>query len=182
MRGLKRGTVKLLAHDKMWKHDAQDVINTLRSVLGDTAQDIAHVGSTAINGIYAKPIIDILIAVNNIDDILPYIAELEKHAIIFRGSDREGQYLLVMGDFEKDTRTHHIHVVKEISEEHNNYINFRDYLNAHPHKAREYEKLKLTLAEKFPNDRNAYTDGKNELVAKLLSEAREWKKGQINEL
>lgn len=175
MQGLKRGTVKLYPHDEKWHIQAEKTISVLSSVLGDTAKEIAHVGSTSINGIHAKPIIDIAVAVNNIDDILPFTDELEKCGIIFRGSDRDGQYLFVIGDFDKDTRSHHIHIVRKNSDEWDEYINFRDYLNAHPQKAAEYEALKLTLAEKFPDDRTSYTSGKSELISRLLKEAKGWK-------
>ncbi len=175
MQGLKRGTVKLYPHDESWHTQAQKTIAVLSSVLGNTAKGIAHVGSTSIKGLHAKPIIDIAVAVDNIDDILPYEEKLREHDIIFRGSDREGAYLFVIGDFEKDTRSHHIHIIPHNSDTWEDYLNFRDYLNAHPQKAAEYETLKLALAEKFPDDRNSYTNGKAELIGRLLAEAKRWR-------
>ncbi len=73
MVGLKRGTVELIPHQKEWSENAENVIRLLKQLLGDTAIDIQHIGSTAISSIHAKPIIDIAIAVNNLNDILPYI-------------------------------------------------------------------------------------------------------------
>ena len=95
--------------------------------------------------------------------------------IIFRFDERPEQLLFVMGDFEKDTRSHHIHVVLYGSDEWNNYINFRDYLNSNIKAAREYEAVKLKLAEQYPDDRIAYTDGKKDIIDRLLAEARVWK-------
>ena len=80
-----------------------------------------------------------------------------------------------MGDFEKDMRTHHIHVVKWDSCQWKNYINFRDYLNAFPEKAAIYDDYKKKLAEQFPNDRKSYTAGKQELVECFLQEAKAWR-------
>ena len=79
--------------------------------------------------------------------------------------------LLVVGDFENDIRTHHIHVVMWEKSEWNNYICFRDYLNAFPEKAKLYDECKQKLAMRFPNDRKSYTSGKNELISMFLKEA-----------
>ena len=105
-------------------------------------------------------------------------AELEKADVIFRFDERPEQLLFVIGDFEKDTRSHHIHVVLYGSDEWNNYINFRDYLNSNIEAAKEYETTKLRLAEQYSDDRIAYTDGKKETIDRLLAEALLWKNKQ----
>ena len=171
MIGLKRGNVELISHEEEWNKNAENVILELKQLLGDAVVDIQHVGSTAIDSIYAKPIIDIVIGVRDLNDIVSYVRLLEQHDFVFRGEDVEGQLLFVMGDFEKDTRTHHIHVVKWNGEEWNNYINFRDYLNCHPDKARLYDACKKKMASQFPDDRRSYTAGKQELIECLLKEA-----------
>ena len=171
MIGLKRGSVKLISHQEEWNKNAEKVILKLKQLLGDAAVDIQHVGSTAIASIYAKPIIDIVIGVRDLNDVVSYVELLKQHDFVFRGEDVEGQLLFVMGDFEKDTRTHHIHVVKWNGEEWNNYINFRDYLNCHPDKARLYDACKKKMASQFPDDRKSYTAGKQELIECLLKEA-----------
>jgi len=175
MTGLKRGTVQLMSHQEEWNENAQNMIQVLNQLLGDTAIDIQHIGSTAIPFIHAKPIIDIVIGVQELDDILPYIELLKQHNFIYRGEDVAGQILFVMGNFKDDTRTHHIHVVKWRGEEWNNYINFRDYLNTHPEKAMLYDKCKKKLAAQFSHDRKSYTAGKQELIDCLLKEAGNWK-------
>ena len=88
--------------------------------------------------------------------------------------------MFVMGNFEKDTRSHHIHVVLFGSDEWNNYINFRDYLNSSIEAAKEYEAVKLRLADQYPDDRIAYTDGKQEVIDRLLEKARVWKRKQLS--
>lgn len=175
MIGLKRGTVKLMPHQAQWDKKAQDVIEVLKQILNDTAIDIQHIGSTAISSIHAKPILDIVVGVRELNDILPHTEALKQHGIICRGTDVSDQILLVMGDFENDTRTHHIHVVQWNGTAWNNYINFRDYLNAHPEKAMLYDACKQKLAAQFPNDRIAYTAGKEDLIDGLLKEARVWR-------
>ena len=171
MIGLKRGSVKLISHQEEWNKNAEKVILKLKQLLGDAAVDIQHVGSTAIASIYAKPIIDILIGFSDLNDVVSYVELLKQHDFVFRGEDVEGQLLFVMGDFEKDTRTHHIHVVKWNGEEWNNYINFRDYLNCCPDKAMLYDACKKKLASQFPDDRRSYTAGKQDLIECLLKEA-----------
>ena len=110
MTGLKKGAVVLVSHQKEWEEKAEDTINLLKQILGDTASDI-----------------------------------------------------------------HHIHIVKRDGADWNNYINFRDYLNANPEKAMMYDELKQDLAKRFPDDRKNYTAGKAEMIDRLLAEADVWK-------
>ena len=178
MVGLKRGIVKLSEYQDIWKVEAEQTVTELKSLLQDAAIDIQHIGSTAIPSIHAKPIIDIVVGVHDLDDIMSFVEILKNRHYIFRGEDVPGQILFVKGDFEKDTRTHHVHVVKWKGIEWNNYINFRDYLNSLPEKAKVYDMCKLNLAKQFPRDRSSYTKGKQTLVAALLEEAKEWKSEQ----
>lgn len=168
MLGLERGEVSLASHDASWKEEAQRTIEHLRSILGTAVVDIQHVGSTAVPGILAKPIIDIAVGVGRLDGILPLVPELECNGFVFRGQDVPGQLLFVRGSFEKDTRTHHIHVVEWDGTEWRNYIGFRDLLRSDPEAASRYETCKKHLAERFPHDRKHYTGGKAELIAQML--------------
>lgn len=147
----------------------------LKEVLGKDALDIQHIGSTSIASISAKPIIDIAVGVNDLTLIQKHNDELEQREIYFRGSDIDGQLLYVMGDFEKDIRTHHIHVVIRNGKEWNDYVNFRDSLNNNPNVASQYQKLKEELESKYANDRNAYTQGKQEMIDNILERARQWR-------
>ena len=178
---MKRGTVYLEPHQSEWERAAEETISTLKNILGSIAADIQHIGSTSIKTISAKPIIDIAVAVNDYELILSKRDVIEKADIVFRFDERPEQLLFVMGDFKKDTRSHHIHVVLYGSDEWNNYINFRDYLNSNMEAAREYEAVKLRLSEQYPDDRIAYTDGKQEVINKLLEEARIWKSKHLSE-
>lgn len=173
MIGLKRGTVKLVPHQKEWDENAENIVRLLKQLLGDTAFDIQHIGSTSISSIHAKPIIDIAVAVHDVNDIMPYAKVLKQHNILLHEEAVTGQVFFVMED--GDIRTHHIHIVKWDEAEWNNYINFRDYLNANPEKAMMYDDFKQKLATQFSNDRKSYTAGKQEIIDQLLSEASIWK-------
>ena len=178
MIGLKRGTVSLSPHKSSWDTEAHNTICLIKSILGNSAVDIQHIGSSSIKNICSKPIIDIAIGVKSIEDIKPFIPTLESKGIIYRGFEHENQLLFVIGDFENDSRSHHIHVVEYNGIEWNNYINFRDYLNAFYSEAKKYEELKINLAKKYPNDRGAYTEGKKELISQILKDAQKWKQSQ----
>lgn len=139
---LKRGTVQLVPHDKYLDKTATQTIETLKSILGDDAIDIQHIGSTAIPAIKAKPIIDIVVGVTDFDRIMLHNEQLRRKGIFYQDSDVECQLLYVMGDMEADIRTHHIHIVKWNGTEWKNYIHFRDYLKANENMALQYENLK----------------------------------------
>ena len=132
------------------------------------AIDIQHIGSTAIPAIKAKPIIDIVVGVTDFEEIMSYNEQLQKEGIFYRGSDVERQLLYVMGDMEKDIRTHHIHVVKWNGTEWKKYIHFRDYLNDNENMALQYQKVKEELESKYADDRVAYTNGKQDMIDLIL--------------
>ena len=179
--GMKRGTVYLESHQKCWEKSAESVMCDIRSALNGLDAAVEHIGSTAIRSIRAKPIVDIAVAVSDYNAVFARNVALEKAGIIFRLDERPEQLLYVKGDFENDTRTHHIHVVLQDSLEWQNYLNFRDYLNVVPTAAREYEAEKERLASLFPNNRESYVEGKCAIVAKLLKEAQAWRHRQQNE-
>lgn len=173
--GLKRGTVTLLPHDSAWEREAAHTVEQLKTLFGEVARDVQHVGSTAIRHIAAKPILDIAVAVDDLDAIAPLIPALLADGVIHRPqNDNETQRFFVCGDLSRDIITHHIHVVRADGTEWRHYLNFRDYLNAHPRKAAAYEAVKRSLAADHPTDRVAYTDGKAAFIRRTLRRVRLW--------
>ena len=172
MLGLKRGTVTLCPHEEEWERIAAETIAFLAPLFGDSVSGIQHVGSTSIRGIRAKPILDLAVAARDMEAVRARIPILEAHGVVFRGEDHPGEFLFVMGDFDADTRTHHIHVCPEDGEDWRNYLAFRDFMNAHPDKAAAYDRLKGELARKYADDRRSYTAGKQEFIAEILEEAK----------
>lgn len=172
--GLCRGNVTVEPHNELWEAAARQTVSVLRELLRGAAVDIQHVGSTAVKGICAKPIIDIAVGVTDFGDVLALNEILAENGFIFRGQDVPEQYLYVCGGF--DYRTHHIHIVRYGSEAWENYLNMRDYLNSHSEDARAYSELKRTLAEQFPDDREGYTNMKSTFISDILTKAREWTK------
>lgn len=177
MIGLKRGTVKLYEHEKEWEIEAEKTISQLKNILGTVIKDIQHVGSTSILSIKAKPIIDIAIAVDDFNDVLDFEKELKANGFYYRpNADLDNQLLFASGslyDGTGDLQTHFIHIVKTDSMDWINYINFRDYLNKTPSVAKEYEDLKVSLADKVPVDsgREKYLKGKHDFIVYTLRKA-----------
>lgn len=172
--GLKRGTVRLESHDPAWDRSAQEVMGRLRKILGEDARDIQHIGSTSIQGILAKPIIDIAVGVESLEAMRKHDKELAGGGFLFRGQDVEGQLLYVLAGAQEDSRTHHIHVVVWGQRDWKNYIFFRDYLNSHREMAERYSRLKEELLEKYAEDRGSYTKNKQPLIDEILALAWDW--------
>lgn len=174
--GLKRGTVLVEPHKVEWELSAQEIINTLKEILKENIMDAQHIGSTSIKGIFAKPIIDIVIGIKDFDSILKYNDVLMRRGILYRKEERPGQHLYVCGDLENNIHTHYIHAVIWGEKDWNNYINLRDYLNTHPEIAQNYSDLKKHLAKIYPQDRLAYTNEKSLLIEYILQCAKVWRK------
>ena len=171
--GLRRGTVAVEPHNSEWETVAQQTVARLREILQNVAIDVQHIGSTAVRGICAKPIIDIIVGVSRFDEILALNGVLEENGFIFRGQDHPGQYLYVCGG--DDLRTHHIHAVIHDSEAWKDYVDMRDYLNCHSDDTQVYSELKESLAKRYPADRETYTAMKSELVREILTKAHRWR-------
>lgn len=188
MIGLERGKVTLYDHDPEWNKEAARTIKAIKDILGDVAIQTEHVGSTSVNSIKAKPIIDIAVAVKHFSDIIRYNRKLAEHGFYYRyamntsGTILRGeidftannirQLLYACGgyyDGSNRLQTHFIHVVKANSIEWKNYINFRDYLNAHPLVAKEYENLKIQLCGEYADCREEYTAHKHDFIQSILN-------------
>ena len=184
MLGLEKGHVILNEHDKNWKKYAEETKKILKKILGLTAVDIQHVGSTSIKYIKAKPIIDIMIALNNFDDLNKYESILKDKGYFkidistinsTSATNDINEILYLSGDLEKNIITYHIHFVIYKSEEYFNYINFRDYLIVNNMRRREYENLKIKLALTYPDKITMYTEGKVSFILNILDEAKSWR-------
>ncbi|MBR5427201.1 MAG: GrpB family protein [Clostridia bacterium] len=179
--GLKHGTVALFPHETAWEEEAERTIGTLKTILGDAVADAQHVGSTAIGTIAAKPIVDIAVAADDFEKICEKQSALQAAGFYYRrhGEDLPGQMLFARGSYYDGTgdgQTHFVHVVLTDSAEWRDYINFRDYMNAFPAAAKEYEALKLRLAAECPADagREHYLAGKHDFIRRALRKATVW--------
>ena len=163
------------AWPEMFVDEKEHLLNCLPREL---IKRIEHFGSTAIPGLSAKPIIDMLVEVTSLEEtkrgIVP-VLEAQGYDYFWRpthGRDGLPFYAwFIKRDF-AGNRTHHIHMVESDFEQWDRLL-FRDYLIEHPETAREYEALKLALAHDYPNDREAYTNGKTGFVVRVTRTAKE---------
>ncbi|MCQ2966678.1 MAG: GrpB family protein [Alphaproteobacteria bacterium] len=157
----------LTEHKDYWENWYQEEYSFLKTFLPLEVQ-ITHIGSTAIKDIWAKPIIDILIEIPHSFDIFKIKDLFVTHGYICM-SEETKRISFNKGYTEQGfaERVFHIHV-RYVGD--NDEIKFRDYLNAHPNKAKEYETLKLQLWKKFEHNRDNYTQAKTDFIKKILSE------------
>ena len=167
--GLKRGEVRLAPYNLRWGTLFAAEEAALRASLGEYALDIQHVGSTAIPGMVAKPIIDIGIAVRDFEEARACVEPIEQLGYLYRGENGiPRRHYFVKGE---PRRTHHIHMVEESSGDWRTMLLFRDYLIEHPEIAQEYADLKTRLALRFQTNRQAYQDGKSPFIERILKAA-----------
>lgn len=174
--GLKIGTVAVEPHSIEWETSAQELIDKLNNILKDDIIDAQHIGSTSIKSICAKPIIDIVVGVSSFDKIMQHNEELKRNGIVYRREDHPEQHLYVCGDLDNNIQTHYIHVVIWGEKEWSNYVNLRDYLNAHEDEAKKYSDLKKQVAKEYPEDRVGYTNSKSAFIEMILCKADGWRK------
>ena len=177
MLGLKRKIVKLVDYNPKWVKTFKDEKNKIKKVFGDSVLDIEHMGSTSIPGIKAKPIMDLMVAIPDINKYKDYIKGFNKIGYKFRKDYRETHQehiLFVKGP--EDKRTHYLKLCEFNSEFWNENILFRDYLINHPDVAKEYEKLKIELNKKYSKDRDTYTDKKSTFIKDILTLANDKEK------
>ena len=152
--------VEVVPHHPNWHSAFKSESQQVRVAIGENIIAIHHIGSTAISTIHAKPIIDLLVEVSEIDrvdDRNPQMRSL--------GYECMGEFgILSRRFFRKDNaarvRTHHIYTFEVHSAQIKRHLAFRDYMNAHPEAAQQYNELKQQLAKQYPNDIQGYLDGK----------------------
>lgn len=165
--GLPRWTVRVVAHDPKWAGYFCREKEILFQIMGPKLLDVRHIGSTSIPAMPAKPIVDILAAVKTLSDVEPFREDLIRIGYQDKGNgDVVGRRYFVKGGADK--RTHHLNFCEMNSVFWTSHLAFRDYLERHPDAAKQYAALKRVLAAKFPDDRPAYTTGKEEFVRSIL--------------
>ena len=160
----------LTEHKPYWTEWYKEEVDSLKQILPSDVE-YYHIGSTAIDGIMAKPILDIIVAVNSTEQ-QKHVAGLlqEKDYIVMSSSEK--RISLNKGYTENGfaEKVFHLHIR---SKDDVDEIYFRDYLNKHSDVAKEYEELKLQLWKQYEYDRDAYTDAKTEFVKKYTSLAKQ---------
>jgi GrpB-like predicted nucleotidyltransferase (UPF0157 family) len=163
--------VEVVEYDPAWPSAYERERARIAGTLGDLVVAIEHVGSTAVPGLGAKPIIDMMIGVRSLADGEKCAKPLEG-----LGYECKGEFgipgRLYFRKVEEGKRTHQIHMVKVGSEFWERHLLFRNYLREHPEEARDYHELKVKLATEFGTDREAYTEAKTEFIRSAEAKAR----------
>jgi GrpB-like predicted nucleotidyltransferase (UPF0157 family) len=165
--GLHRAIVRIVPYHPKWAEYFRKEKELLVKIMGEKALEIRHIGSTSIVGMPAKPILDILVGVQTLAAVELFVEDLNQIGYEDRGNgDEPGRRYFVKGGEEK--RTHHLNFGELDGSFWTRHVLFRDYLEKHPDAAKQYSTLKQDLAYRFPNDRKAYTTGKEEFVRSTL--------------
>ena len=169
--------VRIVDYDAEWPPLAEAEMRVIEEALGDIAVRVEHVGSTAVPGLAAKPILDLQLTVEAIEPRDRYVEPLERLGYLFVPAPESPDYHLFAKPAERP-RTHHLHVCSAGSGHELRHIAVRDYLRAHPDEAARYEALKRAVAARHPQDRLAYIDGKEAYVTALERRAVAWARGE----
>jgi GrpB-like predicted nucleotidyltransferase (UPF0157 family) len=165
--GLESGRVVLVPYDPRWPLLFEEAAAELRQALGGAALAVHHVGSTAIPGIAAKPVLDILVIIPSLGACGTLTDSLTRIGYEYRPNEE-----IVDRHFFRRThgtaRTHHLSLAEPDSRYATVTLCFRDALREDHALAEAYERLKLELAERYPADRPAYLEGKSAFVREVL--------------
>jgi len=167
--GLAPGRVALQAHSEGWPAAFAAERARLASLLGEHVGGIEHVGSTAVPGLAAKPIIDIAVK-TTLDSTFATVEKilLDNGYVYLLNARDEGGHIFAL-EAADGARTHHLHLIDETDVQWQNYLTFRNRLLNDAKLRLEYEKCKIALAARFATDRQAYTLAKADFVRRVLS-------------
>jgi GrpB-like predicted nucleotidyltransferase (UPF0157 family) len=169
--------ISVVDHDRTWSVAFEQEATALAGVFGRRLLRIHHIGSTSISGLCAKPIIDILIVLDQTATINSFNAAMETLGYRPRGECLDATVPGTPGRFyftkdQDGTRTHQVHVCADAHPEIVDKLAFRDYLRTHPVEAAAYGELKQRLALAHRDDNIGYMLGKDAFVKSLLAAAR----------
>ena len=165
--------IRIVEYDAAWPARAADEMSLLKQALGPVAIALEHVGSTAVPGLAAKPIVDLQLSVAAIEPRGRYIEPLERLGYLFVPDPESPDYHFFAKPPQRP-RSFHLHVCEVGSEHELGHLAVRDFLRAHDEKAARYAALKRQVAARHPHDRLAYIEGKDAYVAGLEARAVEW--------
>ncbi|OMF60879.1 hypothetical protein BK139_08395 [Paenibacillus sp. FSL R5-0490] len=166
--------VTVTRYNPDWEYKFQSESELIKTIFQEEIRAIHHFGSTSVPGLAAKPVIDIMPVVKDIERVDRFNTEM-----ISLGYEPRGEYGLPgRRYFQKggNQRTHHVHIYEKGSHEITRHLAFRDYLRENGEDAKQYGTLKFELAKQFPFDIDSYIKGKEALVQEIEIKAMEWYK------
>jgi GrpB-like predicted nucleotidyltransferase (UPF0157 family) len=164
--------IEVVDYDPEWPSRFEAWQVRFGGVLGPVARTIEHIGSTAVPQLHAKPIIDIMITVDDIEHEVAYVPAIEAEGVQLRSRDDFHRYFR---PFSGRPREVHLHVAEHESAFAQDHLLFRDYLRASPDARERYATVKREAARDWADDSTAYTDTKRAVIDQIKVEARLWK-------
>ena len=166
----------MVPYDKGWAQHFLKEAEEIKRIFGDEVIEIHHIGSTAIPGIHAKPVLDMMPVVKEFSRVDRFNPAMEQLGYAAMGENGiPGRRFFKKGG---DERTHHVHVFGEGDIEITRHLLFRDYMIAHPDEAGRYGRLKQKLAAAYPHDISRYIEGKDSYIQEIDQQAKEWAKSK----
>ncbi|MGY0216537.1 GrpB family protein [Endozoicomonadaceae bacterium StTr2] len=166
--------IEVVNYQESWKQDYSTEAEQVRQALAELNPVLHHIGSTSVPGLVAKPVIDILVAVESLDALDQQAARLEE-----LGYEAKGEFGIPGRRYFRkgaDKRTHQIHAFAASDDNIQRHLAFRDYLTAFPEIAEEYSELKRQIASESGEDVEAYYASKDEFIRHHEKKALCWHK------
>jgi GrpB-like predicted nucleotidyltransferase (UPF0157 family) len=167
--------IQVVPYDPGWPAAFDEEAHRIEAALGDVPIRSHHIGSTAVPGLHAKPVIDILMEVPSLEQL-----DSRAPALAAMGYEPKGEFGIPgRRYFRRDNadgiRTHQVHAFGVSTDHVFRHLAFRDYMRAHPSVAKVYGELKARLALEFPDDLDAYMDGKDAFIKDHERKALLWR-------
>jgi GrpB-like predicted nucleotidyltransferase (UPF0157 family)/predicted RNA-binding protein associated with RNAse of E/G family len=170
-----KSSVKIVAYDPKWPALYAEERDRILSVVGNKVAAIEHVGSTAVPGLGAKPVVDIMVAVRHLSAAKECIGLLEsigyEYVPQYESTIPERRFFR-KGPGDVPNKHFHLHMVEYSSGFWERHLLFRDYLRIHPDVRQQYHELKKNLAKKHVSNREAYTEAKTSFIESVVAKAR----------
>lgn len=163
--------IKVVPYDKEWPARFASWRDLIANALEQVALRIDHVGSTAVPGMEAKPIVDLQVSVADISNEEAYVPEMERLGVQLRSRDDVHRFFRPFADRPWDVQVHMCPAGSKWEREH---LLFRDYLRANPSARGVYVEAKREASRVWSDDRWAYTDAKADVILNILQEAEPW--------
>ena len=162
-------TIEVVPYDPAWPAQFEAIAAPIRAKLGPLALSVEHVGSTSVPGLAAKPIIDLDVVISIRLQLPEIVSKLAELGYVHEGNlGIPGREAFMWPD---GNGRHHLYVCSVNTPNLHYHLLFRDYLRQHPDKALEYGQLKEELARQYPGDMDGYSEGKQDLISRLMQEA-----------
>ncbi len=171
-----REPVEIVPYDAAWPVRFMDWRDLLAAALHPMAPRIEHVGSTAVPGLAAKPVIDVQISVDDVADESRYVPGIESVGIQLRSREDDHRFFRPFAGRPRDV---HVHVCSLGSRWERRHLLFRDYLRADATAQATYTAAKAEIAARWTDDRIAYADAKTDVIEALLAKAEDWASGDL---